>query len=82
MLKKIRNLSIITLVICAITIIAYYIYTTYINIDITSEYEAKRVESTVPAQTVENSTQESQTVADMLEKVSQSETFLILSTTT
>ena len=71
MLKKIRNISVIIVILCALIIIAYYIYTTYINIDITSEYEAKRVESTVPAQTVENSTQESQTVADMLEKVSE-----------
>ena len=52
--------------------ISYYFYTTYNKIDITPEYEIKRTESTVPLQTVNNATQESQTIADMLEKVSQS----------
>ena len=72
MLKKIRNIALISIIICAICIIAYYIYSTYQNIDIASEYETKRVESTAPLQTVENSVQESQSVADMLEKVSES----------
>ena len=52
--------------------IGYYFYTTYNKIDITPEYEIKRTESTVPLQTVDNATQESQTISDMLEKVSQS----------
>ena len=72
MLKKIKNLAIILLVISALIIIAYYIFSTYSKIDITPEYEVKRIESTVPAQTVENSTQESKSVADMLETVSKS----------
>ena len=52
--------------------ISYYFYTTYNKIDITPEYEIKRTESTVPLQTVDNATQESQTIANMLEKISQS----------
>lgn len=72
MLKKIRNLSIIILVTCLIIGISYYFYTTYNRIEIAPEYEIKRTESTVPLQTVDNAMQESQTVADMLEKVSQS----------
>ena len=72
MLKKIRNISIVTIILFAFIVIAYYIYATYININITPEYKTQRIESTVTAQTVENSTQESLTVADMLEKVSES----------
>jgi len=72
MAKKIRNFSISILVICAFIGIAYYFYSTYIQIDITPEYEIKRTESTVPLQTVEKVEQESKTIADVLEKVSQS----------
>ena len=72
MFKKIRNFFIIIFVILGIMAIAYYFYTTYNKIDITPEYEIKRTESTTQTQTVENTTQESETVANMLEKVSQS----------
>lgn len=72
MAKKIRNFSIITLIICALIGVSYYFYTTYMQIDISPEYEIKRTESTVQAQTVENVEQESKTIADVLEKVSQS----------
>ena len=72
MLKKLKSFSILVLVICFLVIIAYYIYSTYQNIDITSEYESRQVESTIPLQTVDNVTQKSQSTADMLEKVSKS----------
>lgn len=72
MSKKIRNFSFSILVISILIGIAYYFYTTYMQIDITPEYEIKRTESTIPAETVENIEQESQTIADVLEKVSQS----------
>ena len=72
MAKKIRNFSIFTLSICALIGIAYYFYTTYLEIDITPNYEIKRTESTIQAQTVENVEQESKTIAEVLEKVSQS----------
>ena len=72
MAKKIRNFSFITLIICILIGISYYLYTTYLEIDINHEYEIKRTESTIEAQTVENIEKESQTIADVLEKVSQS----------
>ena len=72
MAKKIRNFFIITLIIFTLIGLAYYFYTTYTQIDITPEYEIKRTESTIQAETVENVEQESKTIADVLEKVSQS----------
>ena len=72
MAKKIRNFCFAILIICTLIGIAYYFYTTYMEIDITPEYEIKRTGSTVQSQTVEKVEQESQTIADVLEKVSQS----------
>lgn len=72
MAKKIRILFIFILIICALIGISYYFYATYAKIDITPEYEIKRTGSTVQAETVENVEQESKTIADILEKVSQS----------
>ena len=72
MFKKFFKILIYIILIALLLGIAFSIYTTYNNIDITPEYEIKRTESTIPLQTVENVTQESQSVADMLEKVSQS----------
>lgn len=72
MLKKVRNLLIITLIACAIIGVIYYFYSMYSQINIEPEYEIKRTESTIPLQTVENTYQESQTIADMLENVSKS----------
>ena len=72
MAKKIRNFSIFILVICALLGVSFYLYTAYMKIDIMPEYEIKRTESTIPIQTVENIEEESRTIADVLEKVSQS----------
>jgi len=72
MAKKIRNFSIVVLILCAFIGVSYYFYTTYMEIDITPEYEIKRTESTIPVETVENVEQESRTIADVLENVSQS----------
>lgn len=71
-LNKIKKFFTILLILFILAGVSYYIYSTYKKIDITPEYEIKRTESTIPLQTVENLTQESQSVADMLEKVSQS----------
>ncbi len=71
-MKKFKICLIFILVISIFAGIAYYFYNTYNKIDITPEYEIKRTESTIPLQTVDNALEESQTVADMLEKVSQS----------
>ena len=72
MAKKIRNFSIVFFIICILIGVSYYIYTTYQKINITPEYDIKRTESTVELQTVENVEQESKTIANVLEKVSQS----------
>lgn len=72
MIKKSKKIFIIFLIPCILLLIGYYIYTTYNKIDITSEYEIKRTESTIPLQTVENAILDSITVADMLETASQS----------
>lgn len=71
-LNKIKKFFTILLILFILAGVSYYIYSTYKKIDITPEYEIKRTESTIPLQAVENVTQESQSVADMLEKVSQS----------
>ena len=50
----------------------YYIYITYIDVKIESNYEIQRTQSTEYKQTVEEALQESQTIADMIETVSSS----------
>ena len=50
----------------------YYIYVTYIDVKIESEYEIQKTESTNYLQTVEEVTENSQTIADMIETVSSS----------
>ena len=71
MAKKIRNFSIIIFFISIFLLIANYLYRTYAEINISPEYDIRRVESTVQSQTVENVEQESKTIADILENVSQ-----------
>ena len=53
--------------------IAYYLYTIYLNIDITTpEYEIKRTDSTINVQSVETLEENPISIADILEKVAQS----------
>lgn len=70
--KRVRNFSFLVLFICTIIGISYFLYSTYMQIDITPNYEIMRTESTVETQTVDNVEQKSQTIADVLENVSQS----------
>ena len=72
MSKKIRSFFIFILVISIFMAVIYYFYNTYLQIDITPNYEIKRTESTVQTQTVENVEQQSKTIADVLENVSKS----------
>ena len=72
MSKKFRNFFIIVLSVCILVGIGYYFYSTYNEIDISPEYEIKRTESTLQAQTVENIEENSKSIADVLEEVSQS----------
>lgn len=54
-------------------IVGFYLYHTYQKIEVTqSNYETQKVESTVQTQTVEKEQENSQNVADQLEKVTQS----------
>lgn len=69
---KIRNFIFSIVAVILLSVIGYFLYDTYINIDITPEYEIKRTGSTINSETVENAIQNSNSVADMLEKVSQS----------
>lgn len=52
--------------------VLYYIYVTYIDVKIESKYEIQRTESTNYLQTVEEVTENSQNIADMIETVSSS----------
>ena len=72
MLKKIRRILLFLILISIIAISVYYLSITYSQIEITPNYEIKRTESTIDLQTVEKVTQESETIANILEKVSQS----------
>lgn len=66
-----KKVFIITLVVFVLAGVAYYFYTTYNKIDITPEYEIKRTESTVQAQSVDNIKQNDKSIADILEEVSE-----------
>lgn len=70
--NKIKYFSLFVLFILALLGLAYYLYKTYIKIDITPEYEIKHTDSTINVQTVDNTIENSTSIADMLEKVSQS----------
>ena len=78
MKKKKKNNVKSKAVICILTIIIivfsiYNLYIMYSNIEITNNYEAERTAfSTDYEETVENATQKSETVEDMLEKVTKS----------
>jgi S1-C subfamily serine protease len=51
---------------------AYYLYAEYKKIDITPEYEINSTDSTINVQTVDSVLENSESISDMLEKVSQS----------
>ena len=51
---------------------AYYIYTTYIHIEVTPQYDISRTGTTIDLETVDNALSNSKSVADTLEQVSQS----------
>lgn len=70
--RKIKKLFFGILFVCTFIGVSFYFYTTYNNIDIVPEYKIQRTQSTVEVQNVENVEQESKTIADVLEKVSQS----------
>lgn len=67
----VKKIFIIILVVFILAGLAYYFYTTYNKIDITPEYEIKRTESTVQAQSVDNIEENNKSIADILEEVSE-----------
>lgn len=73
--KKISNLKkVLTTFIILITIwiLGFYLYLTYQNIEIEdNQYTASKLQSTIGAQTVENTEGNSKTIADMLEETTQ-----------
>jgi len=69
---KLKNICLSILIICILLGISYYIYFTYNKIDIAPQYEIKRTESTTMIESVDTVIENSNSVADMLTKVSQS----------
>ena len=68
--KRITAIAIATII---LWILAFYIYTTYTNIEIQPQnYETQKLQSTQSEQTVEKEEQKSQTIADMLEQTTKS----------
>ena len=68
--KSIKKKVIITsTILILLWIFAFYLYTTYQNIEVTpSNYETTKIQSTIEEQTVESQEENSQTTADMLEE--------------
>lgn len=68
--KKILKIIIISLI---AFIISWFIYNTYKNIDISNaNYQTEKIQSTVDEQTVEKATENSEKIADILEKTMKS----------
>jgi S1-C subfamily serine protease len=67
-----KKIFIITLLIIALWILGIYMFITYQNIEIDSNYEASKTSSTNYAQTVESVQENSTTIADTLEQVTKS----------
>lgn len=72
MLKKIGKFLIIVLSVCGLVLGAYYFYTTYQDIDITPEYNITRTGTSSQTQTVDNVLENSISITNMVENVSQS----------
>ena len=69
---KFLRLLFSTIIIFLLIILGYYIFNTYNSIDTTPKYEITRTDSTINLETVENALGNSETISDMLERVSQS----------
>lgn len=70
--NKFKNFFLCLIFIFILIGLTYYLYNIYHQIDITPEYEINRTGSTTNIQTVDNVIQKSESIADMLERVSQS----------
>lgn len=71
--KNTKKILITTISLIILWIFSFYIYITYNNIQIdTSNYETTRTQSTIEAQTVEKTEENSKNVADVIEKTTRS----------
>ena len=70
--NKSKRIIFVAIFLIFIWIFGFYLYTTYQNIEINeSNYTAERQQSTIKEQTVEKAEENSNTVADMLEKTTE-----------
>ncbi len=67
-----RNIIFFILIITIILCTAFYLFSTYKNIEIVPQYDVSRTNSTIDVQTVEKAIENSSSIADMLENVSHS----------
>lgn len=58
-------------VLSCIVALSYYLFVTYNSISITPEYEIKRINSTIPNETVDSAIENNNSVASVIESVSQ-----------
>ncbi len=72
MFKKFFKNLLITILIISLLIFSYYIYQTYTNIQVTPQYDIKKLETQTNIETVDNTIQKSTSISDMLENVSNS----------
>lgn len=70
--KRGKRIFVITIILITMWMFGVYLYITYKNIDINTNYNTTRLQSTNIEQTVENVEKESQSVVDMIEKETQS----------
>ena len=71
--KNLKKVVLTSITLILILIIGIYLYNTYANIEINNDkYETEKIQSTVDAETVENVTENSRTVADVFEEITES----------
>lgn len=70
--KKSKKIFVIIVLFMFLWVLAVYMYTTYQNIDLSTNYETSKLQSTNVVETVESVEENSQTIADMLEEVTES----------
>ena len=70
--KRAKKIFIIAVILMLLWIFGLYLYITYMKIEINTNYETTRLQSTNIEQAVENMQQESKNISDMIEDVTQS----------
>lgn len=70
--KKGKRVLVTSVILMILWAFGVYLYITYTKIDINTNYETTRLQSTDISQIVENSQEKSETIADMIENVTES----------